>query len=106
MPYPISGPGMTSQPTPKYEPRVCFSRPGATFPTEPLIAHAVSDFGRLQCARAYPTESQIAEALSGFRTSWDLMAAGFPAYEAEPNEPPADFRTWPLLSALGGRLWE
>jgi hypothetical protein len=38
---------------------------------------------RLQCARTYPTESQLAKALGDFRTWWDLIQANFPAYEAE-----------------------
>ena len=48
---------------------------------------------RLQCARAYPTESQIGHAVTDFGTWHDLVAAGFPAYEPEPEEPPADYRT-------------
>jgi hypothetical protein len=48
---------------------------------------------RLQCARAYPTETQIANAGSQFESWTDLRSAGFPAYEAPDGEPPADHRT-------------
>lgn len=48
---------------------------------------------RVQCARAYPTEAQIRQALADFDTWWDLSLARFPAYEAPPEEPEADHRT-------------
>lgn len=48
---------------------------------------------RLRCARAYPTEDQIAQATVQFPHWTALVAAGFPAYEAPLDEPPADHRT-------------
>lgn len=48
---------------------------------------------RIQCARAYPTEAQIGNAVADFGAWRDLIAAGFPAYPAPPNEPVADHRT-------------
>jgi len=48
---------------------------------------------RLQCARTYPTEAQIAAVCSDFETWWDLTHAGFPAVPAPDGEPPADWRT-------------
>lgn len=48
---------------------------------------------RLQCARAYPTETQIGNAITGFGTWFSLIQAGFPALEAPTDEPPADHRT-------------
>lgn len=48
---------------------------------------------RLQCARAYPTEAEIRHACAEFGSWSDLRAAGFPAYEAPEDEPPADHRT-------------
>jgi hypothetical protein len=48
---------------------------------------------RLQCARTYPTEAEIAKVLGDFETWSALIAANFPAYEAPPDEPPADHRT-------------
>lgn len=48
---------------------------------------------RVQCARAYPTESQIRHAGAEFEDWSSLRAAGFPPYDAEPGEPPADHRT-------------
>ncbi|RKN45231.1 hypothetical protein [Micromonospora endolithica] len=46
----------------------------------------------LRCARAYPTESQIRRAATDFDGWYDLVDAGFPPYEAEEGEPPADHR--------------
>lgn len=46
----------------------------------------------LQCARAYPTETQIAHAVRDFESWRDLVAAGFPPYDAEEGEAPADHR--------------
>lgn len=47
---------------------------------------------RLQCARAYPYESQIAHASSQFEDWTELRAAGFPAVEVPEGEHPADWR--------------
>lgn len=47
----------------------------------------------MQCARAYPTESQIGNAITDLGTWYALIQAGFPAYEAEADEAPADHRT-------------
>lgn len=48
---------------------------------------------RLQCARAYPTEAQIAHAGAQFQGWTELRSAGFPPFDAPPDEPPADHRT-------------
>jgi hypothetical protein len=48
---------------------------------------------RIQCARTYPTEAQIATACGDFETWSDLRNANFPPYEAPEDEPPADHRT-------------
>lgn len=48
---------------------------------------------RLQCARTYRTETQIAQALAEFGTWSALIAASFPAFEADAAEAPADHRT-------------
>lgn len=48
---------------------------------------------RLQCARTYPTETEIGHAVADFRTWRELAEAGFPAYDAPADEPPADHRT-------------
>lgn len=48
---------------------------------------------RLQAARAYKTDSQIRQASAEFDTWSALIAADFPAFESEPEEPPADHRT-------------
>lgn len=48
---------------------------------------------RIQCARAYPTDSQIGHAVADFETWRDLADANFPPYEALPGEPPSDWRT-------------
>lgn len=48
---------------------------------------------RLQCARAYRTESQITNAGAQFEDWSALRAAGFPATVAEDGELPADHRT-------------
>jgi hypothetical protein len=47
---------------------------------------------RLACARAYPTEAQIRHAVTDLRTWHDLVEAGFPPFEAPPDEPSADPR--------------
>lgn len=48
---------------------------------------------RIQCARAYPTEAQIRNAIADFDTWFALTQAGFPAYPVAPDEPLADHRT-------------
>lgn len=48
---------------------------------------------RLQCARTYQTESQIRHACAEFEDWSALRAANFPAFDAEPDEQPADHRT-------------
>jgi hypothetical protein len=48
---------------------------------------------RLQCARTYPTEAQIGNAVADFGTWHDLIQARFPAIPAPEGEPPADWRT-------------
>jgi hypothetical protein len=48
---------------------------------------------RIQCARTYQTESQIGNAITDFRTWFDLIQAGFPEYKAPEGEPLADHRT-------------
>jgi hypothetical protein len=48
---------------------------------------------RLQCARAYPTEAQIANAGAQFQGWTELRAAGFPPFDAPDDEPLADHRT-------------
>src|SRR4029079_9482954 len=48
---------------------------------------------RLRCARAYPMESQIRQAMTDFKTWFDLIQAGFPPYPALDGEAPADYRT-------------
>lgn len=47
----------------------------------------------LRCARIYQTESQIRRAATDFSGWYELVDAGFPAYEAEEGEAPADHRT-------------
>jgi hypothetical protein len=48
---------------------------------------------RLQAARAYKTDSQIRQAAAEFDTWTALIAADFPPFESDPDEPPADHRT-------------
>lgn len=48
---------------------------------------------RLQAARAYPTEAQIRQVAAEFPHWTALVDAGFPAYPAPDDEPPADHRT-------------
>jgi len=60
---------------------------------------------RLQIARAYPTEGQIRNAIADFETWFDLIQAGFPAYEAPPGEPPADWRTESERTRDHNRAW-
>lgn len=48
---------------------------------------------RLQLAKAYPTDSQLRTACAQFESWSALREAGFPAYEADPDEPAADYRT-------------
>lgn len=47
----------------------------------------------LRCARAYPMDSQIRRAATDFSGWYDLVDAGFPPYDAEEGESPADHRT-------------
>ena len=47
---------------------------------------------RLQCARTYSTEGQIANAVGDFGSWHDLIQARFPPYPADPEEPPGDHR--------------
>lgn len=47
---------------------------------------------RLQAARAYPTEAQIRHAGADFEDWTTLREAGFPPYDTDPHEPPADAR--------------
>lgn len=65
---------------------------------------------RLQCARAYPTEHQIRNAIADFDTWFALTQAGFPAYEAPPEARPYNpLETDELASqndAQGKRLLE
>lgn len=48
---------------------------------------------RLQCARAYRTESEFGQALAEFPTWFELAEANFPRFDGEDGEPPADHRT-------------
>jgi hypothetical protein len=48
---------------------------------------------RVQAARAYPTEAQIATAVADFGSWTALREANFPAIEAPDGEPLADYRT-------------
>lgn len=48
---------------------------------------------RLRCARAYPTEAQIAHACAEFDDWSALRSAGFPPFDAPDGEAPADHRT-------------
>jgi len=48
---------------------------------------------RLQCARTYRTESEFGRALAEFSSWTDLADAGFPRFDSEEGEPPADHRT-------------
>jgi hypothetical protein len=48
---------------------------------------------RLQCARTYPTEAQIRNAITDFKSWFELIQAGFPPYEIPEGESPADWRT-------------
>jgi hypothetical protein len=48
---------------------------------------------RLQCARAYQTETEFRRAVAEFPTWRELADANFPPFGAEPGEPPADHRT-------------
>ena len=59
----------------------------------------------LRLARAYPTEAQIRHAVTDFETWRDIVAAGFPPYEAPEGEPPAEEQA--LAAAFGpvSRWW-
>lgn len=43
---------------------------------------------RLQCGRTYPKRSQIGNAVADFEAWRELIQAGFPAYEGDPDELP------------------
>jgi hypothetical protein len=60
---------------------------------------------RLQCARAYPTETEFGKMLAEFQTWFDLLSANFPAFEAPPGEPLADWRTEPEKTRDRNRAW-
>lgn len=60
---------------------------------------------RLQCARAYPTEAEFGHAVAEFQAWRDLAEAGFPAFEAPPDEPPADWRTDAERTRDRNRAW-
>jgi hypothetical protein len=47
---------------------------------------------RLECARAYPCESQIRQILADFENWWQLIQAGFPPRPAPEGERPYDPR--------------
>lgn len=65
---------------------------GETPSGKPLLSKREIQW-RLQCARAYPYASQMRNAITDFATWFDLVQAGFPPYEPEPGEEPADPRT-------------
>jgi len=48
---------------------------------------------RLQAARTYSQDSQLRNAIAQFPTWYDLTQAGFPPFDGDPDEPPADHRT-------------
>jgi hypothetical protein len=48
---------------------------------------------RVQCAKTYPTESQMRNIISCFGTWFELVQARFPGVERDPGEPAADYRT-------------
>ena len=48
---------------------------------------------RLQLAKAYPTDAQLRTACAQFESWSALREAGFPPFEAPPDEPAADHRT-------------
>ena len=48
---------------------------------------------RLQCARAYRTESEFGQALAEFSSWFDLADANFPGFGGEEGDLPADHRT-------------
>jgi hypothetical protein len=70
--------------------------------TEQLI-HAAAKVGlnlsrrevqwRIQAARTYKTEAEMRNAITQFKTWFELIQAGFPSYEAPDGEPLADHRT-------------
>ncbi|MGH3300367.1 MAG: hypothetical protein ACRDOK_01585 [Streptosporangiaceae bacterium] len=57
---------------------------------------------RLRAAKAYPCESQIAQATSQYECWTDLVNAGFPPYPAADNERPYDPRTDSELASARG----
>jgi hypothetical protein len=60
---------------------------------------------RLQCARTYKTEAEIANAVGDFETWHDLIQANFPAYGAPRVEPLADWRTESEKTRDHNRAW-
>lgn len=48
---------------------------------------------RLQCARAYKTETEFGNAIAEFPTWFELTQAGFPSFPGLDGEPLADYRT-------------
>lgn len=48
---------------------------------------------RLQCARAYRTESEFGRAVAEFPTWRELSDANFPQFDSPDGEPDADYRT-------------
>lgn len=60
---------------------------------------------RLQCARSYPAETQIRNAVADFETWHDLIQAGFPAYKAPSDEAPVDWRTDAERAHDRNRAW-
>jgi hypothetical protein len=47
---------------------------------------------RREAARAYPTEAQITQVLAQYENWWQLIQAGFPAFDAPPDAEPYDPR--------------
>lgn len=60
---------------------------------------------RMQLARTYPTETQIANAVGDFETWHDLIQSGFPAYPRAAGEAPADWRTDAERTHDRNRAW-
>lgn len=58
---------------------------------------------RMQAARAYPTEVQIAQASADFDCWWDLIRAAFPPYDTPRGERSYDPRSTRELAVAHGR---
>lgn len=56
---------------------------------------------RLQCARTYPTRSQIGQLLTDFRTWDEVINSDWPEYPADEGERPYDPRSDTELTARG-----